>query len=58
MLNYAKNILAAVSFDNELFKKEFTKLSDWLSQDEAQSLMHWCIKTFDQELLLKSGLLF
>ena len=58
MLNYAKNILAAVSFDNQLFKKEFTKLSDWLSQDEAQALTHWCMKTFDQELLLNSGILF
>lgn len=58
MLNYAKNILAAVSFDNQLFKKEFIKLSDWLSQEEAQVLVNWCVETFDLDLLLNAGLLF
>jgi hypothetical protein len=58
MLNYSKKILQAVSFDQNLFKKEFTKLSDWLSQEEAQKLMNWCIETFDYELLTQSGLLF
>lgn len=58
MLNYSKKILEAVSFDNDLFKKEFVKLSDWLSQEEAKSLLNWCVETFDYELLTKAGLLF
>lgn len=57
MLNYSKKILSAVSFDNDLFKKEFIKLSDWLPQEEAQNLLSWCVDTFDYELLIKAGLL-
>ncbi len=58
MLNYSKKILEAVSFDNDLFKKEFVKLSEWLSQEEAINLLNWCVETFDYELLIKTGLLF
>jgi hypothetical protein len=58
MYKYAKSILTAVSFDNDLFKKEFNKLSEWLSPEEAKNLLHWCIDTFDYELLTKTGLLF
>lgn len=57
MLNYSKKILSAVSFDNDLFKKEYLKLSDWLTQEELQNLCSWCVATFDYELLVKTGLL-
>jgi hypothetical protein len=58
MLNYSKKILEAVSFDNELFKKEYSKLTDWLSQEEGQTLLTWCLDTFDYDLLMQAGLLF
>ena len=56
MLNYSKKILSAVSFDNDLFKKEYLKLSDWLTQEEVHNLLSWCVVTFDYELLVKTGL--
>ena len=57
MFNYAKNILTAVSFDNDLFRKEFIKMSAWVSPEEATNLLVWCKETFNVDFLMKAGLM-
>lgn len=41
MLDYCKLILKSVSFDRNLFKKEYRKSLRWLSPLEAVSLKIW-----------------
>lgn len=41
MLKYAKKILQKVSFDRELFKKEYQKSLRWLNKKEAEELRIW-----------------
>ena len=46
MLNYYKLILTKVSFDLELFAKEFDKAIKHLLEPEVNELELWVIKTF------------
>jgi hypothetical protein len=41
MLDYCKKILRCVSFDRNLFKKEFRKSITWLSPREVKLLKQW-----------------
>jgi hypothetical protein len=41
MLEYSKNELKAVSFDRNLFKKEYRKSITWLTNDESMELKYW-----------------
>lgn len=41
MLDYSKKVLAAVSFDQILFKKEYRKALSWLTNDESMELKYW-----------------
>ncbi len=42
MLDYTKEILEKVSFDPELFDKEYKKALRILGEDEIRELMMWC----------------
>lgn len=46
MLEYSKQILRKVSFDQDIFRREFKKAIRMLMQHEARELQEWCIKTF------------
>jgi len=41
MLEYSKIILRKVCFDRKLFKKEFKKTLQWLSEQESKALKDW-----------------
>lgn len=41
MLDYCKTILEAVSFDQNLFQKEYRKSLLWLSSEDASQLKSW-----------------
>ena len=41
MIDYIKEILTKVSFDNALFIKELNKSRRWLSNDEWDNLILW-----------------
>jgi hypothetical protein len=41
MLDYCKQILKAVHFDRNLFKKEYRKSLKWLPQPEVVELKNW-----------------
>jgi hypothetical protein len=41
MLEYSKTILSKVSFNRNLFRKEYRKSLNWLSQAEAEELRGW-----------------
>ncbi|MEO9850240.1 MAG: hypothetical protein ABJE80_07615 [Reichenbachiella sp.] len=41
MLEYCKKVLEAVSFDQELFMKEYHKSLSWLNSDESVQLTYW-----------------
>ena len=43
MLKYCKTILANVSFDKKLFKKELKKSIKWLNYNERIILKSWCL---------------
>lgn len=49
MLEYSKQILRKVSFDKEIFSREFKKANRHLGAHEAQELQEWCIRTFGYE---------
>ena len=40
-LDYYKEILEKVSFDQHLFRKEFSKAVESVERDEIQKLMEW-----------------
>jgi hypothetical protein len=48
MLEFTKKILAKVSFDKSLFKKELSKSIGWLNKKEVISLKIWTLTTFSQ----------
>lgn len=41
MLDYCKKVLKAVSFDKNLFRKEYRKSLIWLTSDESLELKYW-----------------
>ncbi len=41
MLEYSKVILAKISFDKRLFKKEYRKAFRYLDKDDRAALKHW-----------------
>lgn len=41
MLEYAKMILKKVSFDKEIFKREYKKFITMLSDNESKKLIEW-----------------
>jgi len=47
-LNYVKTILAKVSFDQSLFKKELIKAIRVLLPHEVDKLKKWCYRHFGQ----------
>lgn len=46
MLDYTKYILARVSFDQYLFRKELLKAYKWLQPNDKKLLLAWCLSTF------------
>lgn len=48
MLDYSKTVLKAVSFDRNLFKKEYRKALLWLTSDESIELKYWVRKELVQ----------
>ena len=46
MLEFCKNILEKVSFDQVLFKKELIKSIQWINTTDAISLREWCIEMY------------
>jgi hypothetical protein len=51
MLEMYKYILGKVSFDRNIFKKEFKKAIKNLQHDEARNLFKWCRISLDEGLL-------
>jgi hypothetical protein len=51
MIQYAKTVLTAISFQKDLFKKEYSKLIKWMTPDEARQFKEWCKHQFDKQLL-------
>jgi len=57
MLEYAKTVLNKVSFNKDLFNKEFRKFLRWLQMpNEKYTLYEWCIVNYNEKCqkLLKS----
>ena len=52
MLEYFKTILAKVSFDQKLFKKELRKALSSLVPKEIAQLKDWCYTQFSQHQLV------
>lgn len=46
MLELSKKILAKVSFDKKLFRKELKKAVQWVRPDELIVLRAWCLVQF------------
>jgi hypothetical protein len=46
MLEYSKEVLQKVSFDQKLFIKELIKALKWLKPNEKQLLITWCLVKF------------
>lgn len=46
MLEYMKNVLKRISFDQQLFYKEYKKSKKWLSQHEVIELESWVEQNF------------
>jgi len=55
MIEYTKSILEKVSFNQELFLKEYKKAVLWLSTEEAAELKEW-IRNKDRTKELQSYL--
>ena len=51
MLEYTKQILEKVSFDSQLFQKEFKKATKYLRAHEVEELILWCRATFGSDIL-------
>lgn len=45
-LDYYQNILKKVSFDEELFWKEYKKANKFLNSQEQQLLRDWLVKQY------------
>ncbi len=52
ILEYSKVILEKVSFDTQLFQKEFAKALKQLVEPEARDLTRWVERNFGQKALL------
>jgi hypothetical protein len=50
MLEMYKYILGKVSFDKDIFQKEFKKAVTALKKEEADVLVGWCRISFDEQL--------
>jgi uncharacterized protein YjhX (UPF0386 family) len=46
MMEFSKQVLQKVSFDQRLFKKELIKARRWLGQHDQLVLKAWCLATF------------
>lgn len=46
MMEFSKQVLQKVSFDQRLFRKELIKARQWLDQHEQVVLQAWCLATF------------
>ncbi len=46
MLEYCKQILKAVHFDQQLFKKEYRKSLKWLQRPDVSELKSWIRNEF------------
>jgi hypothetical protein len=57
MFQLAKTVLQSISFDSELFKKEYFKMIQWLPPTEVKQLTNWCIQNFDVDFLTRIGIL-
>jgi len=49
MLEQTKIVLANVSFDLGLFRKELVKAIKWLNPSEIESLKNWCMENFTDQ---------
>lgn len=50
MLEYIKNVLKKVSFDESLFQKELKKSEKWLDPKEQNELRQWVGSNFNKEV--------
>lgn len=50
-LEYDKLILQKIRFSEELFKKEFTKAINNLTENESNNLYSWCRENFGSKFL-------
>jgi len=50
-LEYSKIILEKVSFNSEIFQKEYLKAKNYLSQKEAELLDAWLLNTGKLQLI-------
>ena len=46
MMEFSKQVLQKVSFDQRLFKKELLKARRWVGQHDQLVLKAWCLATF------------
>jgi hypothetical protein len=46
MMEFSKQVLQKVSFDQLLFKKELIKARKWVGQHDQLVLKAWCLATF------------
>jgi hypothetical protein len=46
MMEFSKQVLQKVSFDQRLFKKELIKARKWVGQGDQLVLKAWCLATF------------
>jgi len=51
MVEYIKEILTKVSFDNELFMKELHKSRRWLTPEEWNTVLQWANRFHKDKLL-------
>jgi len=49
MLDYQKEVLEKVSFDQEIFTKELKKSYQWLDSSELSELLLWVSNNFKQK---------
>jgi len=49
MLDYQKEVLEKVSFDQELFNKELEKSYQWLDSSDLSELLSWVSDNFKQK---------
>jgi len=49
MLEQTKLVLANVSFDFRLFRKELVKAVKWLNPSEIEALKDWCYQNFSDK---------
>lgn len=50
MLDYCKEVLTKLSFNEELFKNELKKSLKWLNDREKNELRGWCEMKFNRQI--------